>query len=79
MQVLRGTLGCKLPIEIIYNGKYEMDWRTHVKFEVGPTVSTVHHEHKSKSVAGMLVACTAHTAQACQAALAGAHGPGCAA
>ena len=34
-QVLRHTLGCQLPIEIIYNGRYEMDPDTQHRFEVG--------------------------------------------
>lgn len=34
MQVLRETLGCTLPMEIVFNGEREMDNRTCAKFEV---------------------------------------------
>ena len=34
MQVLRNTLNCTLPIELVYNGEYEMDAKTCNKFEV---------------------------------------------
>ena len=37
-QVLRETLRCRLPIEVIYNGKYEMDAPACAHFEVGPTL-----------------------------------------
>lgn len=35
-QVLRETLGCMLPIEIVFNGEREMDKRTCAKFEACP-------------------------------------------
>lgn len=40
-QVLRDTLRCRLPIEVIYNGKYEMDAPACAHFEVCP-LSLVH-------------------------------------
>lgn len=35
MQVLRNTLNCTLPIELVYNGEFEMNNLTCQKFEVG--------------------------------------------
>ena len=36
LQVLRDTLRCRLPIEVVYNGKYEMDAPACAHFEVLP-------------------------------------------
>jgi hypothetical protein len=33
-QVLRDTLGCRLPVEIVYNGNWEMDDKSCAKFQV---------------------------------------------
>ena len=34
VQVLRNTLNCTLPVELVFNGEYEMDKGTCDKFEV---------------------------------------------
>ena len=34
LQVIRKTLNCTLPVEIVYNGEYEMDSKTCHRFEV---------------------------------------------